>query len=368
MQPKRPKKRSWFFTAACFLLAFFIPLGIGCLRELWNFLDEYQISLPENIAQKGLELFENRDIEILSQYVDYTPHPLDRSSSLGGWLSEYLGFDNEQTAYTLIPKTGSSRQKRYVIARDGFQIAELLLTPTGKKTKRGFDLWELSDIDIASAAGRYGMEAVVPQGIELTVNGVLLDESYLIDNAVPVEVSGYQDLGPEYQPICLKYRVEGLLEPPEVEAFPKDSSSCSLEEAASQPEETITHYQVIRYAGQDFIDTAGIKAEFAAKLYARFITKDAALDALIPYLLKNGPLYKQLYSFSNAWYIDHDSYDFQDLVMGNFILYDESHYSCDISFRYIIRMGSKEYIYPSAYTLYFVYGSGDWLLAALEIK
>jgi len=367
-QRKRRKKRSWFLTAVCFVLLFGIPLGIGSLRELWSFLEEYQISLPENVAQEGLELFQERDIGTLSQFVDYTPHPLDRTGSLNGWLAEYLGFDDEDTEYTLIPKTGGANQKRYVVARDGFQIAELTLTPSGKETKRGFSLWELSDIDIASVAGDYGIEIVVPQGVEVTVNGFPLDENYLIDNAVPLEISGYRDLGENYQPIALKYRVEGLLEPPEVEASPKDSGYCTLEVITPENREKITHYQAKRLAGQDFIDVAGIKAEFAAKLYARFITKDATLDALLPYLLKGGPLYKQLQGFSNAWYIDHDSYDFQDFEMDDFILYDESHYSCNVRFRYIIRMGAKVYEYPSAYTLYFVYGAGDWLLASLEIQ
>lgn len=365
---KKRKKRSWFFSAVCFMLLFCIPLGAGSLRELWSFLEEYQISLPENTAQEGLELFQNRDIGTLSQFVDYTPHPLDRSGSLDGWLAEYLGFDDESAEYTLIPKTGGSNQKRYVVARDGFQVAELLLAPSGVETKRGFSLWELNDIDIASVAGNYGMEIVVPQGVEVTVNGFPLDESYLIDNAVPLEISGYQDLGQGYQPIALKYRVEGLLEPPEVEANPKDSGYCSLEDVSPESGGNINYYQAKRFAGQDFIDTAGIKAEFAAKLYARFITKDATFDSLLPYLLKDGPLYKQLYGFSNSWYIDHDSYDFQDFEMDNFVLYDESHYSCDVRFCYVIRMGAKVYEYPSAYTLYFVYGAGDWLLASLEIQ
>ena len=92
------------------------------------------------------------------------------------------------------------------------------------------------------------------------------------------------------------------------------------------------------------------------------------LEALVPYLFQGGPLYGQLYGFSNAWYIDHDSYEFQDFEMGRFILYDDSHFSCDVEFNYIIRMGSKVYEYPSAYTLYFVNSAQGWQAAALEIR
>lgn len=367
-QPNQRQKRSWFSMAVCFLFAFLLPLEIGGLRELWSFLEEYQLSLPENVAQEGLELFQNQDMETLSQFVEYTPHPLDRVSSLDNWLESYLGFDSGEAEYTLIPQTGTSNQKRYVVARDGFKIAELLLTPSGEETKRGFPLWELSDIEIASASGHYGMEITLPQGVDLTVNGFLVDDTYLIENAVPIEVSGFADMGAEFQPIALKYRIEGLLEPPEIQVFPRDTGECVIEEMGSENEGAVVHYRAVRYGGPDFSGTVGIKAENAAKLYARFITKDAELDALMPYLFQGGPLYQHLYGFSNSWYIDHDSYEFQDFQMDRFILYDESHFSCDVTFNYIIRMGAKVYEYPSAYTLYFLYGEGNWQLASLEIR
>ena len=361
------KRRSWFSVLVCFLFLFLVPLEIGGLRELWEFLEEYQLSLPENAAQEGLELFQNREIEILSQYVEYTPHPLDRVSSLDGWLEEYLGFYDEDAEYTLIPRTGTSSQKRYVVARDGVKVAELLLTPTAGETKRGFSLWEISDIDIAAVSGRCGVELIVPQGVEVQVNGIPLGEEYLVENALPAEVSGYEGMPPELKPTVRKYRVEGLLEPPELTASPKGDGSCVIEEMEGE-EADVLRYQVTRFAGDSLRETAGILAENAAKLYARFITKDAQLEALVPYLFQGGPLYGQLYGFSNAWYIDHDSYEFQDFEMGRFILYDDSHFSCDVEFNYIIRMGSKVYEYPSAYTLYFVNSAQGWQAAALEIR
>ena len=364
----RPRKRrSWFSILVCFLFLFLVPLEIGGLRELWDFLEEYQLSLPENAAQKGLELFQKREIETLSRFAEYTPHPLDRVSSLDGWLEDYLGFYDGDAEYTLIPRTGTSSQKRYVVARDGIKIAELLLTPTAGETKRGFPLWEVSDIDIAPVSGRCGVEIIVPQGVEVTVNGIPLDAEYLVENALPAEVSGYQEMPPELQPTVMKYRVEGLLEPPELSARSKGDGSCVIEEI--DPEgENLSRYQVTHFAGDSLRETAGLKAEYTAQLYARFITKDAQLEALLPYLLQGGPLYNQLYGFSNAWYIDHDSYEFQDFEMSRFILYDGSHFSCDVDFNYIIRMGNQVYEYPSAYTLYFVNSAEGWQAAALEIR
>lgn len=365
---KPRKRRSWFSVLVCFLFMFMIPLEIGGLRELWKFLEEYQLSLPENAAREGLALFENREIEVLSRFAEYTPHPLDRISSLDDWLEEYLGFYDGDAEYTLIPRTGVSSQKRYVVARDGVKIAELLLTPTAGETKRGFSLWEVSDIDIAPVSGRCGVEIIVPQGVEVLVNGIPLDAEYLVENALPAEVSGYQEMPPGLQPAVMKYRVEGLLEMPELSARSRGDGSCVIEELGPGAEENTVCYRVTHFAGRSLRETAGIKAEYTAKLYARFITKDAQLEALLPYLLQGGPLYNQLYGFSNVWYIDHDSYEFQDFEMDRFILYDGSHFSCDVDFNYIIRMGNKVYEYPSAYTLYFVNSAEGWQAASLEIR
>lgn len=368
MQAKQRKKRSWFFVTVFFMFLFIVPLEVGGLRELWYFLEEYQMSLPENVAAEGLAFFEDRDLETLSQFVEYTPHPLERGGSLNSWLEAYLGFDEENVEYTLIPKTGASNQKRYVVAKNSFKVAELQLTPTEQKTKRGFTLWELSNIDIASVSGHYGAEIILPHNVELTINGLPVDEVYMTENALPLDISGYRELGEGYQPTVLKYRVEGLLEPPEIAVHPKGGGHCVLERMDSGGDESIESYKVSLYGGQEFIDTAGVKAENAAKLYARFITKDAEFEALLPYLMKGGPLHNQLSGFYNAWYIDHDSYEFQDFQMKDFILYDESHFSCGVSFKYVIRMGRKVYEYPSAYTLYFVYGTDGWMLASLEIR
>ena len=73
----RPGKHgsSWFWKAALFLVFLMVPLGIGVLGMLWDFLEEYQESLPENAAQQGLMLFENQQLEALAPYFSYTPHP-----------------------------------------------------------------------------------------------------------------------------------------------------------------------------------------------------------------------------------------------------------------------------------------------------
>lgn len=364
----RRKQMTWFGKTALFLLAFLIPLGIGGLGILWNFLEDYQQSLPENVAQEGLSLFENGRMDVLSQYISYTPHPLEAEDSFEETVQQYLSSgEGNSGEYTLIPKVGGSDEKRYVVALDGKKVAELVLTPTGETSEYGFPVWSLSDIEMFSVSGEYALEIIAPSDAEITVNGHALSAEYMVDNAVPLEIEGYAELPEGHsQPLYVRYQVEGLLMSPQVEAKASDGGECVLELTEDTGKKQT--YSVTRYASEQFVSAVGVKAEFAAKLYAEFITKDASLDELLPYLLVGGSLYNHLQDFSNYWYIDHNSNAFENLVLDNFILYDASHYSCDISFDYYIYMGNQSYEYPTAYTLYFVREGEQWKLATLEIR
>ena len=366
----RPGKRgsSWFWKAALFLVLLMVPLGIGVLGMLWDFLEEYQESLPENAAQQGLMLFENQQLEALAPYFSYTPHPLEAEGNFAQAVEQYFApKEGGKGEYSLIPKVGTGSEKRFVVALDGVQIAELVLTPSGKTQRYQLDTWQISDIEVSPISGKYGVEILAPAGIQLTINANDLSQDYMVDNAVAMDVSGYRELPEGYgQPTYIRYRVEGLLQMPQVEAQAVDGGSCALN--LTEEKDGIAYYEVIHYASEEFASASGVKAENVAKLYAEFITKDASFGELLPYLLENGSLYNHLYGFSNAWYITHDANAFENLEMDNFILYDASHYSCNIQFDYYIYMGSKSYQYPTAYTLYFVREGEQWKLASLEVR
>jgi len=368
MAKKRKRKLGWFGKTALFLILLAVPLTIGGLGVLWEFLDDYQKSLPENAAEEALKLFEEGDLEALSQYIDYSPNELDASDSFDAIVEAYFSpKDGGKGEYTLITQMGGAAEKRYVVALDNVKVGEIILKDTRKVSDHGFPLWELSDIELFSVTGEYGAEILAPADVQVLINGNLLSADYMTDNAVVMDVEGYRDLPQGYsQPLQVRYEVSGLLEAPKVEIRTTDGSECVLE--MTEDSGLTQSYRVTRYASEEFAAGAGVKAEMVSKAYAEFITKDAELTELSSYLLPGGSLQKYLQDFSNYWYIDHDSNEFKNLKLENFVLYDASHYSCDVSFDYYIYMGTKAYEYPTAYTLYFVREGEQWLLATLEIR
>lgn len=368
MAKKRAGKLGWFGKTALFLIFLVIPVTIGGLSVLWEFLEDYQNSLPENVAEEALTIFETGDMDTLTGYIEYTAHPLDTRESFDAIVQEHFAVkDGGAGEYTLIPKMGAGEEKRYVAALDHVKVGEIVLADSGRTSEHGFTLWELSDIELFSVKGEYGAEILAPADAQVLINGNLLSTDYMVDNAVMMDVEGYRNLPEGYsQPTQVRYQVSGLLADPEVEVVTTDGSACVLE--VTEDTGLVKYYTTTRYAGEEFAAGAGVKAEFAAKAYAEFITKDAQLSELSQYLLPGGSLYTSLQDFSNYWYIDHTSNEFKNVVLENFILYDASHYSCDISFDYYIYMGAQEYEYPTSYTLYFVREGEQWMLATLEIR
>ena len=108
--------------------------------------------------------------------------------------------------------------------------------------------------------------------------------------------------------------------------------------------------------------------EQAACAYAKFITNDVTLDEVLPYFLPEAPYYTHLKQFYNGWYNAHDAYAFKNVVFSDWSAYDESHVSCDIAFDYWIKMGRREFTYPSRYTMYFVKGNNGWRVANLLVR
>ena len=102
MAKKRAGKLGWFGKTALFLIFLVIPVTIGGLSVLWEFLEDYQNSLPENVAEEALTIFENGDMDVLTEYIEYTAHPLDTKESFDAIVQEHFAVKEENERKTLV--------------------------------------------------------------------------------------------------------------------------------------------------------------------------------------------------------------------------------------------------------------------------
>lgn len=70
--------------------------------------------------------------------------------------------------------------------------------------------------------------------------------------------------------------------------------------------------------------------------------------------------------FYNGWYIDHNAHEFRDMTHESIRMDSPDAFTAELSFTYVIRMGSKEYEYPSRYRLAFLNTADGWKAVQVE--
>lgn len=351
----RSKGRTAFFIFAAILFITCGALTAGGLFRLYKTAEAYELSSPDNAAERVLSLFREKNCDELIKLSGIT-------------LSELEAADHLAAAIERGAPSGSysfSRTKNgcYRLSRGEYELAELYLTCKKSGGSYGFDLWEPESLVLAAAPKSYTV-TVSPAALP-TANGILLEER-LIDKAASDKLAkelfkSFGSLSDELSPTPpAVYRLEGLYCPPEISIADGANRKCVI----NTLENSIT---VSLYPDSETIAEVSSIAAAAAESYAKFITNDAALDDVLPYFLSGSQFYRNLCEFYNGWYNAHDSYSFEEPRFAGWQIYDDSHISCMIMFNYRITMGRHEYEYPSKYSMSLVRTDSGWKISDLKV-
>ena len=357
--PGRASKNRLFTFPAFFTV--FVILNILAvvlaLRWFWGVLAEYETSTPVNAIKGVMAALEEDPVAFLAQHSKFEPGEFSTREQFEEYLAEKLG--EERAFHYTADGSEDANVLVYTLLNGQKVIAKAQRVRRSGKGEHGFDRWELAEL---SGLYRYlpAREILAPPGAEVRVNGVLLTGSHVSgeSNALPGFGALPQTMAP---PALTRYQVNGLLAEPVIEAVGPQGQVCGVNAAGTQ-----TVVSVPADDGQ--IAQWDPLVREIASLYARFITKDAEIGELNGLLLPGGALAKQLSSFYNGWYIEHDSYEIANMNSSGYQVYGEGFFSCHIAFDYTIIKGSRRYDYPSSYTLYYVYSNGKWLVANLSVN
>ncbi len=333
----KTSKKMPLFYSVLLVLVLVIAVGIGVvLNVLWDFLYHYENYLPKYVAERvyqeyflsddyrelyGLGIVKLGLFEGEKQFEDYMHLLLD-----GKELQHY-----ELT-------TGNSEQKQYRVRTNEGKIGDIYLKRSGEKASWGQDIWEFDRIELADFVTQ-GVKVKVIHGSTLQLNGVKVDEQYVVERGIKTPSCDHMPEGVEGMTYDV-YLVDGLLSVPLI-------TCVNSRGGMSQ-----TYYDK---QGDLYVESVSYDAAFAEEYtqfavdslqtYQRYLTNDANRNDVRKYLDKNSDFYKALMRTDTQWYASHIAHEYSDEVVAEFYRYSDEVFSCRYVGTQIITRTKKDIRY-----------------------
>lgn len=332
------------FYSVYFILVIAAIFGIlHVLKELHSFLDNYERSLEKYEAQIVFDsyfspcrfdkLFDMQNIE-LSEFEDKEDFVTYMENQYGG----------KEIIYKEV-SAGLSNDKKYTVAADKVKFAEFTLTQNSDPLTPE-DTWLLNTVS-TNYQKNESVAVKIYKTSKLFVNDKEITDDYLTTDDITTE--SCERVPDGVTGILLReYKVDGLLLQPNLKVINRHGNESNLvfDEESQMYVEEIT-YDVI---SEDIKN----RAIGAAQTYAKYITLDASLYNVSQYFDTASNTYNNIRISENRWYTYHVGYEFKDVELKEYYIYDENifsiRYSCN---HYVYRTGTEQFLFPLDLTLYF---------------
>lgn len=318
-----------------------IILGAVFLSYTNKCLIRYEKAQPENAMSDLLVEYEKMVND--GSLADKINIPA--SSEFDGqdvFKEKYMTVYNGVKEYTYEKNKSSyaSESPMYDIYADGNYVAKVTLASKNEKTIFGLLRvmdWEIAQIEPVFTTGTHDYLISVPKGYKITVNGKEVADSYK---------TGKEYLNPDYtntaeytdMPLTVEYKITGLANVPEIKVYTADGTEAeySLDESGN----------VTLEAGGAVSDMPQERKDEAykmAKTWEDFLTNDLTGDShglaeIRKYLIKDSYYWNMATDYAGGpdinFISDHTLADpaYSDIVIDNYVIYNENCYSCHISF------------------------------------
>ncbi len=350
---QKPQKRIfWKVLTTCFAL--FLVLITTALWFFYNYLKKYEASTPTGALNNYIQWIRDKDYDAIYAVSDFEETILNTKEEFIKYLERTYAGD--VSTLTVREKTLSAesdeRKKEYSVYIDEKRVCGLTLL---KNPEWGETAWSyVTEIQYQPTTTIYAADDV-----RITINGV--DLSLLNLPSSPAQTAllgGVKD--EQMLPTVSCYTLEGLLNPPTIEALTLNGDTCNI----VQTEKAAYHiYQPVADALRTEREQLAQKTAFK---YAEFVARDATRADVLKLVYKDSDLYGTIRNFSNHWFTGHDTYKFTDVVISAYTQYTRSDFSCNVSFQPIYTR-KKQTIKGTPFNcrLSFVLIDDEWKLLSL---
>ena len=324
------------------------------LVQLWRFLEVYEKSRPEVVAEAFVQELAKDKTILLGD----TGEELNEFEDESVLTEYYAALTNGEISYSRNGRKSDSEKTVYNLIIDGEVIAELTVAQSDTELGYGMYEYEVSGISCREAA-RKSFNITAPSSADVYINGKIVSGKYTIQTSEPYkETVNFHGLISENL-YDVTYKVDGFVNEPEIMVMDKAGNALVTENGK---------YILAQVNDNELSQTAlGF-----SQAYSRYIVNDGKLSEAAAYLAPDMPIYSELYGFENTWHNWHSGYDFLDVQADSAVLYTPDCAAVRVRYDHVLygvsNTESGELHSPADYTVYLVKIEGQWKVTELKFN
>lgn len=304
-----------------FVLVFFIGVFIG-MGALNNWLIGFEAAQPKSKSQEVFnQLFTNPNWASLYKTAGEQDTPFENAATYAAYMNTVVGSKKLTFAETVADVEGDHK---YVVRVDKRDIASFTLTADNKDAQ--VPDWKLGAVELNYARTAFCNILAAP-GSTITVNGVTLDDSFLVkriatkaEDHLPEDLHGYQ---------AVVYRVDQLLVAPKVTVTDANGEAVELTYNA----DTCTF--IYPMESMQVTDAEKNTLVNAAQVYCKYMIGQVGTTTLKKSFDSTSAVYKTMTSISK-WMQSYKSYAFEDAVITDYYRYSDNLYSARVDMSLLV--------------------------------
>ena len=182
---KKKKKRSFFGWGMLIYAVIFLAAAFFGLKFLWGFMEAYEASRPNNTVNAYMEqLTDDHVVDLCQDLIDSVDHNLQSEEACRAYILNELSGGIRHAKKS---KECTDTRLVYVL-KVGTQVIGEFSIEANEPDQFGFTTWDLAEesFDMSYLLGQK-QSITAPDICTVSVNGVALDASYIIQDNIPYE-------------------------------------------------------------------------------------------------------------------------------------------------------------------------------------
>ena len=351
VKPKVSNKKNYLKLLVIIAIVSSIIIAIS-LVVLWQFLLQFEKSTPRYALDNYFINLQEKNYDAIKNNSNFTPDEFNTWEDYFEYLQNNLGYNNSELLYRQTVSEKENNAKSYIVYHNDEKIGIINLKLNENNT---YDAY-------VNANYEYNYKIITPKFIDVFVNGVKLsNQNTTIETTA---IKEFQELN-ENAPSIITYTLPPMLFVPEITGKTPNGDVQKIE--FNEDENIININAIIDDKTKKIYEEKLIST---AKDLATFITGDNDYWGIEKHLYPNAKIINSINDYSSYWYIDHQSFDFSNIIVEDLIKTSETTFTGVISFDYhIIKdLRGKNHTFPSKYRMDFAKNNDEWYLIDLLIQ